>query len=299
MRDCSQRVCAVLAVLTTVSLFGPASGLAQDQSFSIGFTSELPLNTILDSSHPAAQIVRAGTGSPLLRLEAGAGPALDFVLAQSFSVAGDNRRIKLRIKSQAVFHNAEPVRAADVVFSLNRCLAARGTTGTPESVVERADPTGVYSAADVEILLGSATQTQLWEFLSHCPIYEAQSARVFGRSFGSGANFIGSGPFVLTSFRARPAEMVLRRIARAGVLRGQAVEVTLRTMEDAERGLSALRIGTISALFTEEAGVLGKAAKDETLVASNCLGYSVLKRRGFVFPCESEIDLEAITWGNK
>lgn len=293
------RIFLLRAAIVLVLCLSAGLSLAQEQSFAIGFSAEMPLSNLLDSPQPSARIVRAATGGVLLR-PAGEGVArVDFGLAQSFSVSAEGKIVRLRLKPEALFSNREPVRPADVVFSLKRCISRWPGPGAPEGVGEVAATPVSLSGGEVQIALGSATQAQLWAFLGECPIYEAATARVFGSSFGAGSNIVGSGAFVLTSFRSRPAEIVLRRLSQTGVLRGQAVELTLRSMEDAERGLSALRIGTISALFTEDSAVLDKAAKDETLFASRCFGYSVIKRRGFVFPCEHGIDLEAITWGDK
>ena len=289
----------LVAAIVAIFLWAPRLVVAQDQSVAIGFSEELPLSSLLDSPHPSARIVRSATGGVLLK-PTGAGAArVDFKLAQSFSVSSDGRIIRLRLRSGAQFSDREPVRPADVVFSLRRCMSRWSGPGSPERVSEGVDTQAVFSGGEVQVTLGTATQSQFWEFLAECPIYEAEAARLFGSAFGAGTNVVGSGAFVLTSFRSRPAEIVLRRLSQTGVLRGQAIELTLRSMEDAERGLSALRIGTISAFFTEDSVVLGKAANDETLFASKCFGYSVLKRRGFVFPCEHGIDLEAITWGDK
>jgi len=73
--------------------------------------------------------------------------------------------------------------------------------------------------------------------------------------------------------------------------------LALRSYSDPARGLTALREGTVVALFTENAEVLNKAAGDETLVAMQCGGASVIRRRDLIFSCDPSIDVAHLRVG--
>jgi len=278
-----------------ILIFGAQGrALAEGEQISLGFPAFSAGLNYLNDAHPAAAAVRqAVTGGVGRREKAGRSQA-PLGLSDSLSVSADYALWSFRLREQAWFQNGRLVRAGDVKYSLERCQR-EGVLPAQFSVETRQSDSGGESREWIDIRLDPRFISQerlltLEEVLSRCPVVEKESSVVFEETLGTGTNLISTGPFGLTAFKSG-GEIVLERTRRFRTDDAPTRTVSLRGFENAEQGLIALRTGTLDAFFTNNQQVIEKAQKDETLLSSSCLTYSVLKRKGFELPCPEEPDI--------
>jgi hypothetical protein len=189
----------------------------------------------------------------------------------------------LRLRPGASFPNGRSVLASDVEFSLKRCAGKGALSGARLREMRRreAELWFDFEVSSQERIAG------LIEDLSGCAIVEQQSSVVFGTELGSGTSLVSPGKWGIADY-APGNSLWLSRYRDDGTLEGAVLE--LRMFKDPNHGLTALRTGTIAALFTSDAGVLARAGSDETLTLSKCYAGSraesdVIVRKGFEFSC--------------
>ncbi|MFM1848100.1 MAG: hypothetical protein RL417_1574 [Pseudomonadota bacterium] len=278
------------------------SPLVAEESVELGVEDFGPGLDVLGDTHPAATILRAGMGEGLLSLRrrSDGRPTkgqFELALADSVNVDSDFSRWSFRVRRGARFHSGRPISAEDVIFSLDRCVSQGKLTGVKKSVSRR-DKTP-YDALEewVEIEIESENRGALPKQLADCPIWERDSAHIFGAEFGRGANLVGAGPLRLVGYKPGK-QYVLQRTGRSEQAgSGGASVVIVRGFSEPARGLTALREGTLGAFFTSEPGVLAKAAGDETLVIFRCAGYDAVRRRDLTISCDPSLDVARLRAG--
>lgn len=294
-----------LVVGLLVGVAWPRAGLeaaAPRESLAVGFGEFAPDESVVDSAHPAAVFLRSAVGGGLISLRRAADgrPAsggFELALADAVKVSADYAVWSLRLRRGAVFQSGRPVSANDVVFSLERCRSRGGLAGVEKALPRRVETSydAVEEWVDVTVAPaesgGSAAARRIAQTLAECPVWERESALVFGRDFGIGANFVGVGPYRVVA--VKPGQQyTLQRVGRAARLETSGVgEITVRSFADPRRGLTALREGTVSVLFTADRGVLEKVAGDDTLVPFECSGFPAVRRRTVVLQCDPGIDV--------
>ena len=229
---------------------------------------------VLTSEHPVAALVRSAVTETLVTAD---GQGVEGI--RSMRVSADGMEWRLRIGGGATFHSGEVVRYQDVEFSLARCPeVARGWTVTEERIGESSWAVLRARADQVDM------RRDLVQLLQSCPLVERASAEVFGADLGEGANFVASGEYVLSGFRAG-REIVLERQYRRGGARGGPSGVVVRNLLGAEHGLTALRSGTVDVLLTSADDVVAKVAGDDTLRHAPCRGLTAVFRTRLKFSC--------------
>lgn len=292
-------------VLVLVALLLGVNGrVSAEEGLAVGFEDFGTDLNLVSSSHPAAVVLRSATSDGLisLRRRSDGAPAqgrFELAIADSVQTSAAFDRWSFRIRRGGVFHSGRPISSEDVLFSLERCRAEGGLKALKKSVSRRVKTP--YDALedwiDLEVESGRAVAESFPVELSRCPIWEASSASLFGEDFGRGSNIVGSGRYRLVGFRPGK-QYVLARVGRAEQVDvAGAAALSLRSFPDPARGLTALREGTVVALFTESVGVLEKAKSDETLVAMKCGGASVIRRRDLIFSCDPSIDVAHLRVG--
>jgi len=269
----------------------------------VGFAESSPDGAIVDSAEPIAVFIRAAVGLGLLSLRRatdGRVPpgGFELALADALKVSPDYSEWSLRVRRGAKFHSGRPISASDVVFSLDRCRSRGGLQVVKKTTFRRVKTPydAVEEWVDVTVDMPpegprEGSSTAIVAALAGCPVWERGSAEVFGDAFGIGANFVGAGVYRIGAFKAG-RQYTLERVARAERIEtAGAGEVTVRTFADPSRGLTALREGTIRALFTGDRAVMDKVAADETLVAYTCAGFSAARRRSVALECDPGIDV--------
>jgi hypothetical protein len=130
-----------------------------------------------------------------------------------------------------------------------------------------------------------AFSLRLTELLASCPIIEQQSGELFADQLGIGSNVVGTGRFKIESVDAG-REYHLQQV-RFGTTKSK--KIVIRGLKDGTHALTALRSGTVDAIFFDSEDVLSKAAADQTLLISECSGYKFVHRRTLRVECRGQI----------
>lgn len=295
------RVLAVSALLWWF-LAIPGMAAAQNAQFTLGFPAFARDLNLLESSHSVAAVLRAASTRGLTMRGASGDPsAYRLDLSDNMSVSADFLRWSFRLKTELRFHNRLELTGEDVRFSLLRCHDRKLVPQGIRSIsLRKVPPEGEMSREWVDIELDTANGGI--EFLKSfpaalalCPILERESALLFEKDLGIGTNLIAAGDYALTAFKAN-GEIVLGRFSARTVVGESASSIVLRSFDDPTRAVTALRSGTVDALFVESAQVLEAAKGDETLLPAQCLGFQVLKRRGLDLACEGTFNLSGLRY---
>ncbi len=213
--------------------------------------------------------------------------SFDLSVGDSVQVSADQRQWSFRIRRGETFSSGQPVRAVDVLFSLKRCVADGGVQslfGFEGRVVE-ALPGSMEEWVDVRTTDVAPRPSDLLALVAACPILEEQSSSLFGPRLGEGANIVSVGAFRIADFEAG-REVILEQ-SQAG--EAFAKRIVLRALRDGTHALTALRTGTVDAIFFENSEVLSRAASDQTLLTIECSGYKVVHRRGLNVECRQSV----------
>ena len=278
------------------------AALGQDSEFTIGFPAIGRGLNILESTHPAALVLKAGlTRGLTVRTGDENVHSYRLDLSDNMSVSADYLRWSFRLKPALRFHNGKDLRAEDVRFSLLRCAKGGVFPLKLNDVSVRLVPPDSQSAREwVDAVVESAgiPQERLRDFpsaLAQCPILERESAALFDKDLGVGTNLISIGDYAISGFKSN-GEYELTRFSARTLAEDTGSRVTIRPFDDGLRAVSALRGGTIDALFISGEQELKAAAEDGTLVIGKCLDFQVLKRRGLEFPCDGTVSLSSMRY---
>lgn len=264
----------------------------------------------LSSKNPLMLLIkRAVTGTLTEKKKVAVNGELPYKLslADRLIVSPDYRVWSFRARPLIRFNNGQEVLAEDLEFSLKRCLP--GLAGQMlESVKGRSliNSSGIREQW-VDIKLAKSPKlleisTNIPVLISYCPIMEAESSRLFGSYLGYGTNIISTGNYLIAGFRSgRDFALHTGPLAELG-RKNFVSDLHLRGFRDPRQGLTALRLGSVDMLFTEDSEVLKLARTDPTLSVDGCriistegeLNYSFVKRKGFRFICSPDFDLSAI-----
>lgn len=205
---------------------------------------------------PQAAVLMRNLFGSLVRLhpEEGLRPEL----ASSWEWSRNSRRLAVRVRDEVLFHNGDPLTAADVVFTYETVLPGRLPEGLTFSVRAEGPLDVVFDF--------SAPLPQFLHYLGTQPIVPESYYRRTG-SDGFSASPVGTGPFCLEP-GSTSRQLVLVRCDRlereAGVSSGeprQLDEVVFIFVPDSDRRASMLRLGDIAlapSLNREQALALGQ-----------------------------------------
>lgn len=116
-------------------------------------------------------------------------------IAESFTVSEDGKTYTFKLRPNAKFHNGEPVRASDIVFSLKR------VKGMPGRSIYTSDIEDVVAVDDhtVNLIMKSKNAATL-NSLSRLMILSEKEVTSQGESFGTKLAKAGTGPYFFTEF---------------------------------------------------------------------------------------------------
>lgn len=255
-----------------------SSAAAQELAIGVPLV-EQSLN-LVESGNPFAQLVLHSTTQPLLRVDSSKNNKVQLVLADSFSTSLDGKSVEIRLRAGASFINSKMVGESDLVSSLGRCIGA---------VFKTADSNGltfnVYTKEQriYVSISGQQEQSDIFSFLASCPIFEERSTKLFGRDLGSANLLLATGPYQLVS-RNKNREARMERVSKSNAW---ASALTVRGFADSVHALTALRTGTIDAVYTQDLEVTSKAMDDPTLLTADCGVYNIILRKGLEITCFS------------
>ncbi len=282
--------------------------ISQADTLTLGFR-EFPNDLDLLRSHElVAQVARAGIVQTLVNRNDGPLP-YRLGLADSMSVGADRKMWSFRIRSGAKFHDGHLVGADDVVFSLNRCAASGELSSVARIEARRVDRAQGGAENWVDVGVDETRQTLSDQAasgeqpprkagfspvaLSNCPVIERSSSELFGSVLGTGSNLVSLGAYFISDFSSG-REITLNKYNQ--VSQEGASQIVLRGFKDSLHGLTALRSGTVDALFEPSQEVIEKAQKDQTLELVDCLSGKLVLRRGFEFNCKAGVNLSKLRY---
>lgn len=268
--------------------------------------SQIPENlNYLSQNNLAAKLLRSFSTQTLLRMVPPAvSPAgFELVLADHYSVSHDYSEIQFRLRAGVYTHSSREFSAQDVLESLKACEALSAHASTVLiSGLEKSEPGQLKKHQWIKIQLNDSASAarsnkvrSVLESLASCPIYSMREARIFGAQSGTGTNLVASGPYILQSFKDGKGFTLMKSELFRGADRAPS-SVELRAISNPLDGLSALRLGNIFMLFTEDPGAKAAALGDETLVVTRCLDSTLIHRRNLQFACNYGLDVLSIKY---
>ena len=291
----------VVPAIVLIGICCSTSALADKVSLGVP---EFPKDILyLESPQALALVVRSAVLETLLKPAAAqSGMPFSLRLAQNMASSADGKLFSLLIRDGTRFQDGRRISGEDVKYSLLRCRQKGMLNAVAEINVrtERAPyDTPPYRSrrcwVDLKLRDDGAAARNLPAQLMRCPIVEKSSMELFGADAGRGTNLVGSGLFRLKEYRSG-RELTLQR-AYVDATHGESSEiVNVRLVSDARQGLTALRVGTLDAMFTKDDEVEEKARGDETLIVRTCGEYHLILRRGFTLKCEDPLDLSDLRY---
>lgn len=273
------------------------------QAISVGFVDVPQQLNIVSSTHPAAAFIRAATADALTVQQQ------DFLLQRSYrlqlsdslEVSPNYRLWSFRIKPTARFANGVPIKAEDVVDSIERCIQ-RNSKIVVVANARKGQRFGSEQWIDINVKKAprsfyNAARLPIW--LAGCPIYHRETAQLFGSHFGLGTNSVSSGSYYISDFREGKGYQL--RAVDGSLTVNKHIEI--KQFAASDRALTAVRLGDLDLLFLDSFDferdsqvmeVAKKALTDETLVVSRCPNYIVILRKGLAFNCQSGIDISTL-----
>ncbi len=255
--------------------------LAQSKSLSIAVPSYDSFDNFLESNGSTSFFLQSALTRTIVSYDQ---KRLKLDLASDYSGDPDAHALTFFFRKPSFFQNGRKITLGDIYYSLKRCQSVGDFPATLPQAVDTDDHklTLVYNGEE-------GSYTMLFEALSHCPILEESSSEIFGDSLGTGTNFVSSGEFYIERFE-RNSSIVLHRTRKLSQSESELPTILrLRVVGDSERALAGLRAGRYDLILVEDQEVIGRAQKDETLLAQKCSIYSVAMRKGLRLLCAPRI----------
>lgn len=166
----------------------------------------------------------------------------EYRVAEDYELSEDGKTYTFKINPNAKFHNGDPVKASDVVFSFDRTNANASTSNFMAGVNE-------YKAIDdlkVEITLDSPS-VPFMSSLVQIPIASEKVVTEQGDEFGSKIALAGTGPYYFTSL---DQDVAWTLEAFPDYYRGEATikKINYRPITDSSAALLAMQSGELDYL---------------------------------------------------
>ncbi len=249
---------------------------------------------LISDTHPLTFIVRSALGRTLVAPQQYSEHEVRLDLADLIKISPEGRFLRLRIINGVSFQDGTDIRAKDVTNSLQQCKSLSNSTQIDyikaDSLRNPLDRYEEWVEIGLKQRLSEDSFHGLLGQLRECPVYSSQMAHLFAEDFGKGSNIVGSGPYQVAGYKLG-SSYSLALVKWQSSNSNAPAKVNVRSFSDAEHGLTALRMGTIDLLFAEDAAILEKGDRDETIEMKHCGGYSLLKRRSLSFACSSVLQL--------
>ena len=251
------------------------------QELNIGFPLQDKSGNIFSSDDPFALFLKQATTQTILKRNDGlkGNNGIKLQLADSMNFSADRGKAEIRLKQAVSFTDGKLAGVEDLQASFNFCRQQlhKLSVSFPFSVSTAIRKDRSY----LQVSSPEANSSKVEDLLAYCPVISARSLAVFGKNLGDFNLVIGTGPYMLVS-RSKNREA---RLEKTGSSLAWAKVINLRGLKDAEQGLTALRTGTLDLFYTQDNGVLERAAQDQTLLIGSCGVYKTVYRKGLLFDC--------------
>lgn len=114
-------------------------------------------------------------------------------LAESYSFSEDGKTLTFKLRKDVKFHNGDPMKASDVVFSIKRAINGPNAGGGLKTVVD------VVATDDYTVeIRSSSPNVAILNDLTFVYILSEREVTGLGDQFGSVVSKAGTGPYVIT-----------------------------------------------------------------------------------------------------
>lgn len=161
-------------------------------------------------------------------------------LAESYDVSEDGKEYTFHLRQDVIFHNGEPMKASDVVFSLERAMQPEMLASKYCAFIEKVEEVDEYT---VKFTLSDPyapfISNLCWVF-----IYSEKEVTEQGAEFGTKAALAGTGPYYIDEMDPN-VKIVLK--AHPDYYRGEASIKTINftVFTDADAGMIAFESGEL------------------------------------------------------
>lgn len=276
-------VCALCSSVESHAASGPLQLGVVQESFAGWYKSV---------DEPLAAIVHAATGAALTRRDNGeSANGFELWMADSLRNSPDFLSWSFHLPKALVFHSGASVEVDDVVWSLEKCPALNKLAVKVEAVSDSSGWVKMTVPAETSV----AQRAKLPIVLAECWIYPRKQAQAFEENWGYGTNLVSAGPYRLRYF-APERQVELERFTGyfGSVTQDYAPGLVLRVFNNSRDARTALRVGTVSAVFLPSATSIEQGqpdiSSDDTLKAHQCGRFLVWARKDFHLKCDPDID---------
>lgn len=269
----------VKSLITATFLFFVLSISAQaERRLTIGVSAwPSELNFLTDKAYTVSEIYRELTQSGVVREN---DDVTELVGLKSFRVGRDGNTVELVVNRDERLANGRRITAEILFESLSDCPALHLLQTEIQQSKDRNSVRVVLKNPNGEI-------DKVISALGGCPIFDGEVARRMGSSYGTGTNIAGLGNFAPVDFR--PGRSVEFHGGVRHALSPRGVDtVFVKSVDSAESGLAALRLGNIDLLVTNEQRVFSEAKNDPTLRLGSCGRNDFVVRTGLYIKCDAE-----------
>jgi len=187
-------------------------------------------------------------------------------LARSVTVEAGGRRWVIELVEEASFHGGRPVRAEDVVFSIER-IRREGTRAHHFDGLKRLEAAGPHTV----VLVFDQPMAALRAALAH-PMNAVLDREAIEAGADPAREDVGAGPFRLERWR-RGEPLVMARHAGYHVPgRPRLARVTMIPMPDESARMTALRTGTVDLVLDVPAAAVARVETEPALSVSRVPG---------------------------
>jgi peptide/nickel transport system substrate-binding protein len=161
-------------------------------------------------------------------------------LAKSWDVSKDAKTYIFHLNENMTFSNGDALTSADVVWSLNQLLAKKYAS---YDLLRNIDSITATDASTVTIKLTAPYSDLLWSLSGRPGLVFDQDA-----SYDAKTQAIGSGPYLLKSFKENTSVVLSRNPTYWGSKKASIKTVTLRYYADDNAALNAFKSGSVQVL---------------------------------------------------
>ncbi len=214
----------------------------------------------------------------------------------SIQVSPDYQNWLFSLKEDLYFTNGKPIRSLDIAGSLEYC-----SERFRPDLAKFLQATKLKNLLQIELLLYPQKSLEDYDYfvelLSSCIVFPISIVDGFGTKLGQGTNLVSASLYSSTEYVAESELYLRRQLLRKSEDRLTPPGIVLKSFENFEQALSAIRSGSVAALLLEQ-GILQeeRLEGDETLGVTRCGRYEMLFRRDLEFQCQPELIASSIRY---
>lgn len=197
---------------------------------------------------------------------------------------------KAKVSNNLFFSNGWKLTARDVKFSLDRCLD-----------LQRSCPIKVQLDQNEEIIISSTNlddiseNSKIADYISRCPILEADTSKIFGNLLGNGTNLVGTGAYLIT--KHNPGKKItLSKNPYFASNSEIADQIEITKYDNFDKALKNIRNGGLDYILSKIDNLPDAVSADETLSSIKCGEFNVIKRKSNQLVCNPNMNVNTLRY---